>query len=284
MATASLALREGLGWFAAPSGYGPDQPNPFTPDAAYGPKWSCFQLTGADNDRIVNGRHPRGQYHVAVGQRCQDPEERLGDFLRYETAHGRKVIVACPPEVPVAALVAAALVRTAPGSEVRPGDPQWVVHSTPREAWQAIAACGALWSSSRLRETGAEAPPLGEGLVGDPPDYARYVALGRIEAIGPEFVLACRQAGRMLPEPEATYEPGIRLYFDAHAIIADGLAVRDGLHTLKVGEALPLAHYLVARVGADDVVPLGPGEQWTTGLFLQRANELFEQRCGRQER
>jgi hypothetical protein len=132
-----------------------------------------------------------------------------------------------------------------------------------------------LRSAALLAQSGAAEQPLGELLVGDPPDYAEYVALGTPEAIGPEFVNACRQAGLMLPDLDTPYQPGVRLYFPAHAIIADGLATRDGLHTLKVHWRLPLEPYLVAAIGVADVPPLDAGETWTTGRFLERANAAF---------
>jgi len=114
-------------------------------------------------------------------------------------------------------------------------------------------------------------------LLNDPPDYAEHIALGEIGGIGPEFVVACRQAGKMLPSPDTEYTPGTRLYFDANRIIRDGLAVRDGLHSLKVRACLPLNPYLAAAITAAELPPLPAGERWTTALFRDRANEAFEE-------
>jgi hypothetical protein len=276
----SAQVGPGHEWFAAPPGYALDQPNPFSPDGLYGPQWSCFELAAAEDDRIISGRHPNGQFHVRMGRRAENLVVRLGDFLRYETAQGRKIIVACPPDVRPDEQVAAALEACGDSSAPRPDDPRWLVHATTLAAWEGIRASGALLSSAALQRAGVQIQPVGEALVGDPPDFAEHVALGTLEAIGPEFVVACRQAGRMLPEPDVAYEPGVRLYFDAHHIIADGLAVRDGLHTLKVRTRLALRPYLAANICAADLPPLASGKQWTTSLFRDQANALFQRRHG----
>lgn len=257
----------------APPDWTPDAPNPFTVDGAYGPAWSCFRLTEAEDDWVRNGRQASGLYVAAFGRQVPRLSERLADFLRYEAGHGRTVIVAGLDEDFVAAALALAA-RPA----VRPGDPRWLVHSTSLAAWAAIERGGELQSSALRARGGVLAPPLGELLVGDPPDYAEYVALGPLEAIGPEFVQACRQAGRMLPAPDTEYLPGVRLYFDAHQITAAGLGVRDGLHTLKVRDRLPLTPYLVAALTARDVPPPAGGKPWTTTLFRDAANAVFFRR------
>jgi hypothetical protein len=254
--------------FIAPPGWEPDQPNPFSADGSY-EGWSCFRLTEAHDDWIRNGCEPSGLYLISLGRRCVHVERRLGDFLRYETAQGRKAIVAGLSEQQVQQ----ALTTTVEPTTVRCGDPRWMVHATSLEAWAAIRACGELRPFALLPEAGKRA--IGELLLNDPPDYAQHVALGEIDKIGPEFVVACRQAGKMLPNPDVAYEPGARLYFDAHAIIHDGLAVRDGLHPLKVRDRLPLNPYLIAAITVADLPPLPEGQRWKTTLFLQQANVHF---------
>ncbi|MEN6305432.1 MAG: hypothetical protein ABFD96_22100 [Armatimonadia bacterium] len=270
------------GWFVAPPDWEPDQPNPFSAVGTYAEGWSCLQLSAADDDVVRNGREPSGLYMATFGRRTQHLRERLGDFLRYETGHGRRVIVALQQDTEAESFIAEALAQTSLSTSVRPHDPRWVVHSTTIEAWTMIERCGELRSAATLAGLGSLDTTLGERLVGDPPDYAQYVALGTTEAIGPEFVVACRQAGKMLPNPDTEYQPGVRLYFDAHLIIQAGLAVRDGLHTLKVRDRLPLQPYLVAKIGVDDLPPLASGQPWTTTEFLRRANGLFESRLGPQ--
>jgi hypothetical protein len=72
-------------------------------------------------------------------------------------------------------------------------------------------------------------------------------------------------------DENATYEPGVRLYFDNHRIIEDGLGVRDGLHLMKVHRRLPLEPYLLAAVRAADLDPVREGG-WTLRSFVARAN------------
>lgn len=265
---------EAVLWHHAPPCWTPAQPNPFTGDGAYGSGWSCFRLTDDDDDWLRNGCEPSGLYVVRLGRRCAHITRRLGDFLRYESALGRRVIVAGTAQISPEALVAQALAETPEPGLLRDDDPQWMVHSTSREAWVAIQACGELRSFALLRAKGERA--IGELLLSDPPDYAGHVTLGETEKIGPEFVVACRQAGKMLPNPDTEYTPGVRLYFDAHLIIQTGLGVRDGVHTLKVRDRLPLEQYLIAKVSTDDLPPLASGQQWTTSEFLKRANEAFK--------
>ncbi|MCE5216663.1 hypothetical protein LLH03_06480 [bacterium] len=266
-------MDDGVTWLAASAGWTPESSNPFSAAGSFGPTWSCFHLCAAEDEMVRNGRSRSGLYTASFGRRTPHLLQRLGDFLRYEAAQGRSVIVACPEGVSAEALVEEALEPEFSPTAVRPTDPRWLVHSTTREAWSQIQACGELRSAALLG--GVDCSPIGELLVGDPPDYAQHVALGTMDAPGPEFVVACRQAGRMLPSPDIEYRPGVRLYFDAHLILRAGLGVRDGLHTLKVRDRLPLEPYLVAKVSVDDLPSLAAGERWTTGLFLQRANAAF---------
>lgn len=262
-------------WFVAPAGWTPEHANPFSAEGDYGTGWSCFQVSAADDDVVRNGRRPSGLYVATCGRQTPRLAERLGDFLRYESDQGRKVIVDCLETADAEVFIREALAQTAQTTTIRPDDPRWVVHSTTREAWAAIEECGELRCAALLAAADAMPSVLGELLLGDPPDYAQHVALGTVDAIGPEFVVACRQAGTMLPDPDTEYEPGVRLYFDAHRIIRDGLAVRDGLHTLKVRGRLTLQPYLVAAVAAEDLPPLSTDQRWTTSLFLERANREF---------
>jgi hypothetical protein len=69
--------------------------------------------------------------------------------------------------------------------------------------------------------------------------------------------------------------PGVRLYLDAHSIIGNGLAVRDGVHVLKVHNRLPLVPYLATAIGVKEVDPRGEVQEWTPRLFVSRANQCF---------
>lgn len=72
------------------------------------------------------------------------------------------------------------------------------------------------------------------------------------------------------------FVPGVRLYFDRHRIIRDGLGTRDGSHTLKAHHRLPLQPYLIAAVCSSDLEPHVSKRRWTIKSFVEQANETFQ--------
>lgn len=204
------------------------------------------------------------------------------DFLRYENAHGRTVILSFPKDIDVDGFVARALSCTPEANIVRPGDPKVVVHSTTLPAWESILADGELKAASLLGiEEGASARGFSEierYYQDEPPEYTDYIMFGGMDSAETEMVLASHNAGRFVCDDNAVYEPGVRLYFDNHRIIADGLGTRDGLHLIKVLRRLPLAPYLLAAVSVQDLDPEGKIEVWTIRSFVERANEAFRSR------
>jgi len=267
--------------FKAPPTWDYRSGNPFTPGGSYGAEWSCFRIPVPSEPHSFNGRGANGLYVFCPGHSCGNLEERLADFLRYESAHGRRVIVAAPSDIDVDALVKRSLLNTPDGRVVRRTDPRWVVHSTPLESWRGIQKSGELWSLARLAKETASIAGIGARELGDPQDYAEYVTLGDVDSLGPEFVVASHQRGTVTTNETVPYGPGQRLYFDCHRIIRDGIACRDGLHTVKVRDRLPLKPYLAAAVGVKDVDPTGAVPTWTPRLFVPRANAHFREMIAR---
>ncbi len=265
----------GTSYYKAPPGWDTDQPNPFTPDGAYGVGWSAFEISDRDNDRRVYGRSASGLFRDTNGRLVDNLETRLADFLRYENAHGRETIIACPADVDIDSLVASALASTPAGPTIRESDPRWAVHSATLETWELIMESRCLKSFARLKAEGVDAHGIGFRELGEPDDFTEYVMLGEFDGIGCESVVASQAMGRVLTEEHTPYTPGVRLYFDAHKIITSGLAVRDGVHTLKVHDHLPLQPYLVAAITAADIESQGAVKTWTPRLFLDRANAWF---------
>ncbi len=259
----------------APPGWDTDQPNPFTPDGTYGTAWSAFEIWDRNDDRRIYGRSASGLFRDSNGRRVADLETRLADFLRYENAHGRNVIVACPADVAIDSLGARALENTPAGAIIRQNDPRWVVHSATLETGELIRGSGCLKSFARLKAEGVPAHGIGFRELGEPDDFPEYVMLGEFNGIGCESVVASQAKGRVFTEEHTPYTPGVRLYFDAHKIITAGIAVRDGLHTLKVHDHLPLHPYLRAALTAADVDPQGTVKVWTPRAFLERSNAWF---------
>jgi hypothetical protein len=280
----SIAMGEvALSFLLAPPGWTPEQANPFTPDGSYGPAWSAFCLRDdcdwrGSNKRGANGLYalvfPR-QWHPKFGTLATV----LADFIRYENLNHRQVILSAPADLDIEALAQHALAGIPDKSVIRPVDPRWLVHSTPRSAWEKIQQCGELRSLARLRREGMMIKGVGFETFGEPDDYAEYVMLGLPGMMSPEFVVASYNAGVIITEPDTPYEPGARLFFDAHQLILEGLIVRDGLH-LKVFDHLPLDPYLVAAVNPAALDPAGRIPVWTPRTFCCAALEYFSKIVG----
>ena len=270
----------GTAYFAVPVGWCPETANPFTDDGRYEEQWSCFCLIEGERGLDFRGRGENGLYTFQFGQDAPRLEPRLADFLRYETSHGRNVILAFPEVFGLKTLVESVLAETPGDDIVRSGDPRWVVHSTNADAWASIRADGELRALSVLREEGRTVLSIGFSELGEPPDYAEYVVLGRVDNVNPEHVVASQRKGFVFTDADAPYAPGVRLYFDNHAIIGDGLGVRDGLHTMKVLHRLPLEPYLAMAVGLSDVDAKGKIPTWTPNTFWGAANDVFFRRVG----
>lgn len=70
----------------------------------------------------------------------------------------------------------------------------------------------------------------------------------------------------------AAPDKSIVFVLDVRKMIRDNIAVRDGLHLLKVKNCLPLADYLLAAISSED---FQEEMKWTPTLFTEKANQLF---------
>lgn len=249
--------------YLAPKGYRREDGNPFTPDGSYDRTWTILIIDAHTQWEQVQGKSPYGCYTVILSPRHPLFTVRLADFLQYEIAHGRKVLLACEE--------ALSLRFTTHYREttVRPSDPPLLVHSTLLETYANIVRDGCLKSHRRLQMEGFAVQPIGLAPLGEPEDYLDYImfAAGRL---APEHVVAARLTGKIACDPEMPYAPQARLYFDGHRLVRDGLITRD--LTSKVHDRVPLVPYLVCVVTADDV-PLPAGDTaWTPRAFSQAAD------------
>lgn len=261
-------------YYIAPLGWTPLSPNPFSDDGAYD-GWSCFQIEDDLDWNFAHGKAASGMFHMRFGRNVDKMKARLADFLRYEPRHGRRVIVACPADINAESLVEQALAEHPEGSFLTREESRWLVHSTDLAAWESIRGCGELRSLARLGREGYNVLALGVTELGEPSDYAEYVMLGLPGMPGPENVVASRRLGTIFTEENTPYTPGVRLYFDGHRIIDDGLAVWDGVHLIKVRDHLPLKPYLVMAVSAATVDPESQVSEWTPRAFLEAADAYF---------
>lgn len=267
----------------APPGWCHTDANPFTPDGLYGEAWSSFCLLDRDDDQFTTGKSGAGPFSARFGRRVEHLETRLADFLRYENAHGRTVILSFPPDIEADSYVAQALADAPDPFAVRPEDPEIIIHATTVAAWHNIRADGMLKAATEQAQQARRVDStseVGRYLANEPPEYGDYIMFGTIASTTPEKIVASYQAGRFLLDDDAPYEPGVRLYFDNHRMIAERQIVRDGLHTAKVHQRLPLAPYLLAAIGVPEVDPQREVSQWTPRLFVESADRLFWQRLG----
>jgi hypothetical protein len=282
MAVAAGSRGCGTNCIYAPAGWSYIDPNPFTDDGSYGHAWSAFCIEDRDDGQFFTGRSGQGPFCARFGRGVDLLENRLADFLRYESRYGRMVILSLPDDLDADGIVARALDRTPPPWVVRAGDPEKIVHSTTHRAWASIRADRELRAASQLTTGGDQSPELvipsevTRYYDHEPPEYGDYIMFGKIDEIGPEMVVASRAAGRFVLDPDATYTPGVRLYFDHHRLIRDGLATRDGLHTTKVHHRLPLKPYLLAAVSTTDLDPGGRMAPWTLRAFVEKSNAWIE--------
>ena len=264
----------------APLGWSYRDPNPFTPDGSYGFSWSSFCILDTDDDQFMTGKAGRGPFSARFGRRVQHLEAHLIDFIRYENEQGRIVILSFPEDIDIDQFVERALSPNP--AVVRPEDPNIIVHSTTVDAWQKIREDGQLKSAAELSQSGFQperiiesSSEVGQYLMDEPPEYSDYIMFGTVASATPEKIIASYHAGRFILDDHAVYEPGVRLYFDNHRMIQDGLVVRDGLHIAKVQKRLPISPYLLAVIGVNDLDPCREVKTWTPQSFMEGANHLF---------
>ncbi|MCL2594044.1 MAG: hypothetical protein FWD83_00765 [Promicromonosporaceae bacterium] len=216
---------------------------------------------------FIAGPSPTGCYALTVNPLASGAPAQMQDFIRYESAHGRQVSVHSPGFDVMPLL-------TTPTARVN--DPVYLIHSTTLPNYALIRADGWVKSTARLRRDGLHREAIGFAPLGEPLDYLDYVMFAPLDGgCGAEMVVNSHLRGEVCYDPDAEYEPQARMYFDAKRIIADGLAVRDGVHTIKVHDALELSKYLLQTVfGAD--LPLSDGKtKWTPATFTKAADAHF---------
>jgi hypothetical protein len=236
-------------------------------------------LRDADR-RTWYGAWPSGIFVLHIWFGSDDVRERVADFIRYENTHGRIPVLVLPEDVDADRFVEEALADVPAGATVRERDPRWIVHSTTDRSWLRIKADGELRALSGLPSDNTGSSGLGFRELGEPPEFADYVVLAGMDSLSPEIVVSSGQRREICEDPDVQYVPGVRLYFDCRAIIESGLAVRDGLHTLKVHRSLPLSPFLVFKISRDEaVLPEAEGE-WTPRSFTAAANAAFLREAG----
>ena len=254
--------------YKAPIGWNPTELNPFTQMGNYGKEWSAF-ICDEEIRHYSNIYDGTMVYVLRVNPETDSKYERLFDYLTYETKHRRNVILSLPEYIDFDEVLE--MFDSFPSdNQFRGVDEKYLVHSTTKEYWDSIKKSGVLLSPNELKKQGINILEIGLKPMLEPGDYSDYVMLDVLAGCG-ELVVNSRQLGYVCTNPDIEYIPGVRLYFDAEAIIKDGLGTRDGLHILKIKDKLPLDKYLLEWVSAESFQK----KDWMPSTFTNEANKYF---------
>jgi len=254
--------------YKAPIGWNPTELNPFTTIGDYGKDWSVF-IYDEEMGHYSNIYEGTMVYVLRVNPETDYKYERLFDYLTYETKHGRNVILSLQEHIDYDEVLAL-FFSFFSDNQFRQWDEKYLVHSTTKESWDSIKKSGIVLSPNELKKQGINILEIGLKAMLEPDDYSDYVMLDVLAGCG-ELVVNSRQLGYVCTNPDIEYIPGVRLYFNAEAIIKDGLGTRDGLHILKVKDKLPLDKYLLEWVSAEPFQK----KDWTPSTFTSTANKYF---------
>ena len=254
----------------------PGMTNPYNGNKPYDSNWILLKLIDKADYLIYTGKSQTNIFQVIITKKCADWKYRIMDFIKYETANNKNIIVA----------VSAHDLNIAKNEYnghnpmdkfLRPNEQRVIVHSTTWDCWQSIKKDGCLKSWSVLKSENAvkEEKPIGEKL-GDPSDYSDYIMFTNGGVSG-EIVVHSKQKGQIEMNIDALYKPGARLHFDAEKIARDGLLIRDGVH-IKVKDKLSLEKYLI-WVATLETVRLN-SEEVTPRKFAYESDRIFQEKYG----
>lgn len=247
--------------------------NPIT-GKEYDPRWIVLMLTDSDDYRFMCGSQNGCAYTVKVSRRqCENWALAVGDFVGFHTAGDKEMIlVLSQSDWEEARRLYRGHSYNEP--QLRPDEPQVLIHSTSMQSWQKIRQDGMLkcWNRLKREQRIAEEQPIGAQL-GDAKDFSDYIMFGG--GVTGEIVVNSRQKGKIVMDLDDEYLAGARLYFDAEKMAANGLLVRDGCH-VKVREALPLSPYLIWAATWEEVGL--PAQVSTPRIFAEQADRAFAAR------
>lgn len=257
--------------YKAPTGWIPTELNPFTTMGDYGKEWSSF-IYDEEIRHYSNIYDGTKVYVIRVNPKTDLKYERLFYYLIYEIKNGRNVILSLPKYIDFNEILES-FEKFPLDNQFREGDAKYLVHSTTKESWDSIKKSGMLLSPNELKKQGINILEIGIKPMLEPEDYSDYIMLDVLEGCG-ELVVNSRNLGYISTDPDIKYMPGVRLYFDAEAIIKDGYGIRDGLHILKVKDKLSLEKYLIDWVSTESFRK----KEWTPSTFTSEANKYFLER------
>lgn len=236
--------------------------------------WIYFKLSN-DNVKVFSGKNNSKIYHLIISENYSNWEYRVMDFINYINASTINGAIEITKEKLKCS-------KTQYGNHtfndkiLRPFEPTVLIHSTSLKAWESIQNDRCLKSWNKLFESGLieEKNPIGN-LLGDPYEFSDYIMLGN--GVTCEIVVSSSDKGKIDCDVNVLYQPGVRLYFNAKLIAADGILIRDGAH-LKVKEELEYEKYLLFTATSETVD--GYEQNWTPKKFAEKADEAFEMKYG----
>lgn len=254
----------------------PTKKNPFNKDKPYENDWIMAKLLENEEFYVRTGGGQETVFQVLISKICHDWTYRIMDFIEYERAHNKNIIVSIS-ESDLNIAKREYYGHSYKDNFLRAYENKVLVHSTTMESFQSINNdyCLKSWNKLKFDKTINEEIPIGNKL-GDPYDYRDYIMFTQGGVAG-EIVVASRQKGQIDMEIDTLYKPGARLYFDAKKIAEDGLLIRDGAH-MKVKDMLPLEKYLI-WIATLDKVDLNYDEV-TPHKFSIESDRLFEKKYG----
>jgi len=154
----------------APDTWNESDINPFSHDGHYY-GWSLVKLDTTINGFIM-GRSSCGCYSVTFNPLNSDFNERIIDFVCYETAHERCVLISSPTYDFDKNILQNDLIQQV---NIRQSDPRWLVHSTTLALYEKIIESGFLKSATTLNKEGIKTVAIGFAPLGEPEDYLEHV-------------------------------------------------------------------------------------------------------------
>lgn len=241
--------------------------NPFNETGVYDGTWVQLLITEKSDYPMMTRKTLLFQFTVST--HYDGWQLRAMDFISYQTAYGRNVIVTAAPE---RYMEAQEVYRGHSREEafLRAYEPRFLIHSAPPTAMEYILQDGALrsWNRVKSADRTLEKQPIGS-LLGDPDDFRDYIMLG--EGLAPEVVVNSKEKGFICMDPDCGYTPGARFYFDTIRLLTEGLLVRDGCH-YKVKDELPLQ--LALFTASVQTLHL-PNRPITPRIFAHEADHAF---------
>lgn len=261
--------------YILPPGWNDSQPNPASDDGSYKNGFSLLKIDRTINGYIM-GLSPCGCFSLTLNPAADDFLYRYSDFIQYENTYNRCILI-YSEELIIKEAFINSLNYNYKDARVREIDPKYAVHSTTLASYEKIIKDDCLKSPVLLAKEGIHKNTVGLIPLGEPEDYLEYVMFAPVEGWGSssEMVVNSHLRGKVCFDPNSEYTPQARMYFNAHKIIKDSLAVRDGIHILKVYESLKLSEYIILTVFEGDVILPAGCAYWTPTLFTEAANEYF---------